>query len=87
MQSAKKGTENPEELFIYQSIIKERCAYLSIEDSDLIDGISYMGKVVRDIQDLSIGLRMIPLRNVFTKVKFMTPRNKVPIFIGRDLGL
>lgn len=57
------------ELIIYQSMIKERCFQLGVDDGQLTDAISYMGKVVREIQDISLSLRMVPLKNIFTKIK------------------
>ncbi|MBF0366636.1 MAG: chemotaxis protein CheA, partial [Oligoflexia bacterium] len=57
------------ELIIYQSMIQERCMLTGVQDGALADAVSYMGKVVREVQDVSLGLRMIPLRTIFTKIK------------------
>lgn len=57
------------ELIIYHSMIKERTAQLGIDDGVLLEAISYMGKVVKEIQSISLSLRMIPIKSVFKKMQ------------------
>ncbi|MBF0363118.1 MAG: chemotaxis protein CheA [Oligoflexia bacterium] len=57
------------ELIIYHSMIKERTSQLNIDDSILLEAISYMGKVVKEIQSISLSLRMIPIKSVFKKMQ------------------
>ncbi|MBF0299345.1 MAG: chemotaxis protein CheA [Oligoflexia bacterium] len=57
------------ELIIYHSMIKERTTQIKLDDSVLLEAISYIGKVVKEIQSISLSLRMIPIKSVFKKMQ------------------
>ncbi len=55
------------EMVILQSVLKEQ---LDMIDSPLIKkSISQMGKVSKEIQDLAMGLRMVPIKPTFQKMQ------------------
>lgn len=56
------------ELVIAQSMLAQDATVMAGAHHDLSRKISHAGKIVRELQDLSMGMRMIPLRNTFQKM-------------------
>jgi two-component system chemotaxis sensor kinase CheA len=56
------------ELVIAQSMLAQDSTVQQGIHHDLSRKISHAGKIVRELQDLSMGMRMIPLRNTFQKM-------------------
>ncbi len=57
------------ELVILQSVIREQVIGKSEESSLLRKTISQMGKVGKEIQDIALGMRMIPVKSSFLKMQ------------------
>ncbi|MBS1792372.1 MAG: chemotaxis protein CheA [Acidobacteria bacterium] len=56
------------ELVIAQSMLAQDATVVQGLHHDLSRKISHAGKIVRELQDLSMGMRMIPLKNTFQKM-------------------
>lgn len=56
------------ELVIAQSMLAQDATVMAGAHHDLSRKISHAGKIVRELQDLSMGMRMIPLKNTFQKM-------------------
>lgn len=56
------------ELVIAHSIITENVAKLENGDPTLARDLAHAGKIVRELQDLSVSMRMIPLRATFQRM-------------------
>ena len=56
------------ELVIAQSMIAQDDVVLSDREPDLVKKVVHAGKIVRDLQELSMSLRMLPLRSTFQKM-------------------
>lgn len=56
------------ELVIAQSMLAQDEAALQATHPDVSRKIAHAGKIVRDLQDLSMGMRMVPLRATFQKM-------------------
>ena len=56
------------ELVVAHSIIAEHVARMGGEDAALVRNLAHAGKIVRELQDLSVSIRMIPLRATFQRV-------------------
>lgn len=55
------------ELVIAQSILSQEGSITSRENEELARKVSHTGKIVRELQDLSMSMRMVPLRGTFRK--------------------
>ncbi len=55
------------ELVIAQSILSQEGSITSRENEELARKVSHTGKIVRELQDLSMSMRMVPLRGIFRK--------------------
>jgi two-component system chemotaxis sensor kinase CheA len=55
------------ELVIAQSILTQEGSITARENEGLARKISHTGKIVRELQDLSMSMRMVPLRGTFRK--------------------
>jgi two-component system chemotaxis sensor kinase CheA len=56
------------ELVIAQSMIQQDELVVGRQHHELSRKVSHAGKIVRELQDLSMGMRMVPLRGPFQKV-------------------
>ena len=56
------------ELVIAQSMIAGDAAVTSLGQHDLVKKVSHAGKIMRELQDLSMSMRMVPLRSTFQKL-------------------
>jgi two-component system, chemotaxis family, sensor kinase CheA len=56
------------ELVIAQSMLAQDSTVIQGIHHELARKISHAGKIVRELQDLSMGMRMIPLKNTFQKM-------------------
>lgn len=56
------------ELVIAQSMLAQDATVVQGIHHELSRKISHAGKIVRELQDLSMGMRMIPLKNTFQKM-------------------
>ena len=56
------------ELVIAQSMVAQDDLIRSSTQHDLLKKVSRAGKIVRELQDLSLSLRMVPLKQTFTKM-------------------
>jgi len=56
------------ELVIAQSMLAQDATVMQGAHHELSRKISHAGKIVRDLQDLSMGMRMIPLKSTFQKM-------------------
>ncbi|MCC6243374.1 MAG: chemotaxis protein CheA [Gemmatimonadaceae bacterium] len=56
------------ELVIAQSMITGDEAFVSGTQHELVRKVTHAGKIVRELQDLSMSMRMVPLRGVFQKL-------------------
>lgn len=56
------------ELVIAQSMLSQASTDVQGTHPELTRRISHAGKIVRELQDLSMGMRMIPLKNTFQKM-------------------
>lgn len=56
------------ELVIAQSMLAQDATVVQGLHHELTRKISHAGKIVRELQDLSMGMRMIPLKNTFQKM-------------------
>jgi two-component system, chemotaxis family, sensor kinase CheA len=56
------------ELVIAQSMISQDGVILTGGHHDFARKVSHAGKIVRELQDLSMGMRMVPLKGAFRKV-------------------
>ena len=56
------------ELVIAQSMLTQDATVMQSNHHELSRKISHAGKIVRELQDLSMGMRMIPLRGTFQKM-------------------
>lgn len=56
------------ELVIAQAMVAQDDSLVSSNQLDLQKKISHAGKIVRELQDLSMSLRMVPLRTTFQKM-------------------
>jgi len=56
------------ELVIAQSMVAQDDLIRSSSQHDLLKKVGRAGKIVRELQDLSLSLRMVPLKQTFTKM-------------------
>ncbi len=56
------------ELVIAQSMIAEDSTVIAGGNHDLIKKVSHAGKMVRELQELSMSMRMVPLKGAFQKM-------------------
>ena len=56
------------ELVIAQSMIAADPAVTAIGQHDLVKKVSHAGKIMRELQDLSMSMRMVPLKSTFQKL-------------------
>jgi len=56
------------ELVIAHSIINEHVARMGGGDPVLARNLTHAGKIVRELQDLSVSIRMVPLRSTFQRM-------------------
>lgn len=56
------------ELMITQSLIEQRIMLLLSNDATLVKEVPRMSRLTKDIQNLSMSLRMVPLKSTFQKV-------------------
>lgn len=56
------------ELVVTHSLIDEQFSGLDNKDSGANRNLSQLGKIVKDLQDQSMGLRMVPLKQTFQKM-------------------
>lgn len=56
------------ELVIAQSMVAQDEIVLSVRNQDLARKVAHSGKIVRELQDLSMSLRMVPLQSTFQKM-------------------
>ncbi|MFT3745137.1 MAG: chemotaxis protein CheW [Pyrinomonadaceae bacterium] len=56
------------ELVIAQSMLTQDSTVMQGTHHELSRKISHAGKIVRDLQDLSMGMRMVPLKSTFQKM-------------------
>ena len=56
------------ELVIAHSMIEQDSSVLDTGHFDLLKKVTHMGKIVRELQDLSMSMRMIPLKATFNKM-------------------
>ena len=56
------------ELVIAQSMIAADPAVMAIGQHDLVEKVSQAGKIMRELQELSMSMRMVPLKSTFQKL-------------------
>ena len=56
------------ELVIAQSMIAQDRAVIGGENARLAGNITHSGKIIRELQDLTVALRMVPLKGTFQKM-------------------
>jgi two-component system chemotaxis sensor kinase CheA len=56
------------ELVIAQSMVSQDCSALAVKDQRLGRHVGELSKIVRELQDLSMSLRMVPVGTVFKKM-------------------
>ncbi|HYW50323.1 MAG TPA: chemotaxis protein CheA [Gemmatimonadaceae bacterium] len=56
------------ELVIAQSMIAADPAVMAAGQHDLVKKVSHAGKIMRELQDLSMSMRMVPLKSTFQKL-------------------
>lgn len=56
------------ELVIAQLMIAEHTNKSAISDDNLSRNVSHQGKIIRDLQELSMSMRMVPISGVFQKM-------------------
>jgi two-component system chemotaxis sensor kinase CheA len=56
------------ELVIAQSMIAADPAVTAVGQHDLVKKVSHAGKIMRELQDLSMSMRMVPLKSTFQKL-------------------
>jgi two-component system chemotaxis sensor kinase CheA len=56
------------ELVIAQSMIAADPAVINSGQHDLVKKVSHAGKIMRELQDLSMSMRMVPLKSTFQKL-------------------
>ncbi|MES3034818.1 MAG: chemotaxis protein CheA [Gemmatimonadota bacterium] len=56
------------ELVIAQSMIAADPAVVAVGQHDLVKKVSHAGKIMRELQDLSMSMRMVPLKSTFQKL-------------------
>lgn len=56
------------ELVVTHSLINEEFANLSAQNSSTNQNLSQLGKIVKDLQDQTMSLRMVPLKQTFQKM-------------------
>ena len=56
------------ELVIAQSMIAADPAVMAIGQHELVKKVSHAGKIMRELQDLSMSMRMVPLKSTFQKL-------------------
>jgi len=56
------------ELVIAQSMVYQVAGTLVSQDHDLLRTVSHQGKIVRELQELSMMMRMVPIQGVFQKM-------------------
>ena len=56
------------ELVIAQSMIAADPAVVAVGRHDLVKKVSHAGKIMRELQDLSMSMRMVPLKSTFQKL-------------------
>ncbi len=57
------------ELVIAHSMVAQDRVVLDTQNYDLLKKVSHTGKIVRELQDLSMSMRMVPLRATFNKMQ------------------
>ncbi len=56
------------ELVIAQSMVYQEAGGVVSQDHDLVRTVSHQGKIVRELQELSMMMRMVPIQGVFQKM-------------------
>ncbi|MBN1125825.1 MAG: chemotaxis protein CheA [Sedimentisphaerales bacterium] len=56
------------ELVIAQSMVLQEAGGVVSQDHDLLRTVSHQGKIVRELQELSMMMRMVPIQGVFQKM-------------------
>ena len=56
------------ELVIAQLMVAEDTTSSSMNDNNLSRNVSHQGKIIRDLQELSMSMRMVPISGVFQKM-------------------
>ncbi len=56
------------ELVIAHSMVAQDAAVIAENDARLAKNVSHSGKIIRDLQDLAMALRMVPLKGCFQKM-------------------
>ncbi len=57
------------ELVIAQSMVAQDRRLIEANSHELLRKVTHAGKIVRELQDLSMSLRMVPLRGTFQKIQ------------------
>ena len=73
------------ELVISHSIVAQDKVVAGSNDHELLRKISQTGKIVREIQDLSMSMRMVPLKATFSKMARVV--RDVSRKVGKDVNL
>lgn len=64
------------ELLIAQSMVQQGAGLYASHDQGLARSLRHMGKIARELQDLSMSMRMVPIQGVFQKM----------VRLARDVG-
>jgi chemotaxis protein histidine kinase CheA len=64
------------EMVIIESMIKQDPALTTIASSGLLQNISQMDKITRELQQLAMSLRMIPVKATFQKMARVVPHRR-----------
>lgn len=56
------------ELVIAQLMVSEHISSTSMSDDNMSRNVSHQGKIIRDLQELSMSMRMVPISGVFQKM-------------------
>ncbi|MFK8000447.1 MAG: chemotaxis protein CheA [Polyangiales bacterium] len=56
------------ELVIAQTMVSDRSALIEAENTEFAETISQTGKIVRELQDLAMSLRMVPMASTFQRM-------------------
>ncbi len=73
------------ELVISHSIVAQDKVVTGANDHELLRKISQTGKIVREMQDLSMSMRMVPLKATFSKMARLV--RDVSRKVGKDVNL
>lgn len=73
------------ELVISHSLVMQDQIIQGIEDQQLNSNLSQLGKVISDLQDQIMGLRMVPINHTFSRMKRLVRDTSVKL--GKDVDL